>query len=181
VPRSRGSFRGRVSTRRRVGWDLGPGGTTAQTNFTTSSAQIASAAINALLDGLTLVRTRGMLTCRLLSAAAVGDGFSGAFGIAKATTAAVAAGAASVPTPITEQEWDGWLYWTPVQLHASSVLSDTSVLENMGITTFVHEVDSKAMRKLDENESLYASMELVETGTGSLGWFFDSRMLFKLP
>ena len=57
-----------------------------------------------------LIRTRGEFLIFLHSATALAHGYHGAFGIAKATTVAITAGAASVPTPITEENWDGWLY-----------------------------------------------------------------------
>jgi len=186
VARPRGSFRGRQSSpRRKVGWEQGPGKTTAQAAISTSSSVIVDAALSVLLDGLTLVRTRGQLLLRLTSATSEGNGFQGAFGIGVATTAAVVAGAASVPTPITEQAWDGWLYWTPIILRSVGVMDGTAAndADSINAVSAVQriDVDSKAMRKLKADDSIYAILEVTEGGTANLAWEFDSRMLFKLP
>ena len=170
------------SQRRRVGWEEGIGQVADQTNFTGSASDLVSSALTVLLDGLTLVRTRGVLQFSLLTASAPSEGFAGAFGIGVATTAAVTAGASSVPTPITEQSWDGWLYWVAIKAVSMSVVdqTDDSPL-NVGLASQTIHVDSKAMRKLREDDSIYGAMELTEIGTATLRWAFDSRMLIKLP
>ena len=38
------------------------------------------------------------------------DGFNGAFGIGLVTRQALAVGVSAVPTPLDEEDWDGWLY-----------------------------------------------------------------------
>ena len=113
---SRGLSRGRVVPRRRKVWGLGVGGT-AVTSLSVTGAQFVGSAVTPTVDDLTLMRTRGMLNLVGLTSDAAGVGFQGAFGIAVATAAAVTAGIASVPTPLTEQAWDGWLYWTPISIH----------------------------------------------------------------
>ncbi len=70
--------------------------------MTASSSVFVGAAVTPTIEGSTMIRIRGLLNYFLLAGAAAGDGFQGAFGIGIATTAAVAAGIASVPTPITE-------------------------------------------------------------------------------
>jgi len=42
------------------------------------------------------------------------------------------------------------------------------------------EVDSKAMRKIAPNETIFGSLQVVEVGTAVMEAFFDSRMLVKL-
>ena len=42
------------------------------------------------------------------------------------------------------------------------------------------EVDSKAMRKFPVEMALYAVVEIVEVGTATINFHFDSRVLFKL-
>jgi len=110
-------------------------------------------------EGETIVRVRGILALTLLAATSIGDGYEGAFGIAVVTTAAAAGGSGSVPTPLTEAGWDGWL------LHRFF-----SVRSNLGGEPDgqVLELDSKAMRKLTADESLVGVTEVEETGTSQL-------------
>ena len=172
----RGSNLVRTRTRRRLtSWEEGPGGTGTATRSAVGSAFIGSV-VNPLVDGLTLARIRGRLSMWLSAATSAGDGFTGAFGIGKATAAATAAGIASVPTPITEQSWDGWLYWQPVQ-----IVAPAQTLEQGGMVFDRFDVDSKAMRKLTEDDSIFAAIELtVEVGAASLEINFDSRILIFL-
>ena len=162
---------------RQTSWEAGTGSTgTTTVNSTTPS--FVGQAVQAVVDGLTLVRTRGHLRVTLTSQASALDGFRFAFGIGIATFAAVNAGIASVPTPITEQDWDGWLYWS-----SGAVLAITGT-EADGANALVIDhkevIDSKAMRKFGEDMALYAAFEAAETGTGNLQIHHDSRMLFKL-
>ena len=121
----------------------------------------------------------------LLSASAAGHGFHGAFGIAKATSAAVLAGAASVPTPLTEEAWDGWLYHRYFSVFAPGAIAAATAAQQMDgangtIASLRLEVDSKAMRKQDVNEAMYACLEVVEVGTADMRWAFNCRQLYKL-
>ena len=165
----------RSSPKRLTSWEEGPGGTAAL-GLSASTIQFLGAALTPTQDGLTQIRLRGRLSWFLTLATSAGDGFQGAFGIGKATAAAVLAGTGSVPTPITEQAWDGWLYWTPISIHGAVVSS--TALGNETKQDF--EIDTKAMRKLYEEDSIYAMIEIVEIGTATATMFFDSRILFKL-
>ncbi len=173
----RGGFPVRTS-RRRTGWEAGTGGTLI-TTLSTSNSQFVGNALAVLNDGFTIVRTRGFVQVLLTTATAANNGFQGAFGIGIASTAAIAAGIASVPTPLTEQAWEGWLFWS-----AFSVKSVTATLAdgvNAASAQWNLELDSKAMRKIDADMSLYAAVEVVEKGTATGQLMHDSRMLFKLP
>jgi len=186
VPRRSGFPRGRtIPPRRANSWDFGPGQAGAQSQITGSVTTLASASLSVLVDGLTLARLRGMFHSYLSAAAAPQDGFVGAFGIAVATTAAIAVGATAVPSPITEQDWDGWLYWTPVFLVSPGVIDGTVSDDRSSISgqtgSQIQVVDSKAMRKLNEAESIYGALEVSEVGTATMNWHFDSRILLKLP
>ncbi len=175
--RSDGRHRFPQSQRRRTGWEEGTGGTTLL-NLTTTTPSFVGQALGIQTDGLTLVRTRGYFKIVMQLAASLGDGMTGAFGIGLASTAAVAAGIGSVPTPITEQNWEGWLYW-----HGFSVEAITASESNWGNEVLdVAEIDSKAMRKIDSDMSFYAAIEIgTETGAVTAIVHHDSRMLFKLP
>ena len=126
------------------------------------------------VDGLTLVRTRGELLIRLTAASAISEGFFGAFGIGVVTVAAFTAGAASVPTPVTEETWDGWLYHTYWQCISQSA----GVIENS--SWYRKTIDSKAMRKLAVDEIIFAVVEFTEVGTSGVSFNFNSRILMKL-
>ena len=169
------SFPGR--TRRRVGWDDGTGGVPAQA-VTGSTVAFVGNAVSVLTDGTTLVRTRGQLDVFLAGYSAAGDGYQGAFGIGVTTLAAVTVGITAVPTPITEQTWDGWLYWTPISVHGGEA---TAGDKDFGPAHQRTIVDSKAMRKLKEDQSLFAVWEVTEIGTATAHIFWDSRCLYKLP
>jgi len=179
VGHSRGGFPARMSRpRRRTGWQRGTGGTTS-TALSSTGAQFVGNAVSVLEDGFTVVRTRGYYQVHLTLATAVNNGFLGAFGIAIASTAAVAAGIGSVPTPLTEQTWEGWLYWS-----AFAVKGITATTAD-GVNALAHYtkeiIDSKAMRKIGSDMSLYAAVDVVEGGVSTAELFHDSRMLFKLP
>ena len=171
--RSRGFSPGR--SRRKSEWFQGPGGT-AVTSVSSSTSTFLGSAVQTTAIEETLVRTRGILDCFLTSATSPGDGFFGAFGIGRATAAAVAGGVTTVPTPITELGWDGWLYHTFISCHESSADEAGS-----GSSVFRIEVDSKAMRILQNDENFYAALEVIEIGTAAMSVFFDCRMLTKLP
>ncbi len=106
-----------------------------------------------------------------------GDGFQGAFGIGIATRAAVVAGIASLPTPITEIDDENWLYHTFISLHPHTGTEAEWVGSE---SEMIIEIDSKAMRKFPDGTQIYAALEVVEIGTAAMDVFFDSRMLFKL-
>ena len=166
-----------ASARRRVSWEEGPGGTP----FTRSDTVplLITAGVVTLVDGTTLVRTRGALTLMMKASAANSDSMAGAFGIGVTRTEAFSAGVGSVPTPIAEQDWDGWIYWTPFYFES---LTDAEVINTGGVSGIRLEIDSKAMRKLDIGDVIYAAIEVgAEVGTSIITGHFDSRLLFKLP
>ena len=184
MARSRG-FRQAPQTRRRKGWEVGIGQVAPQTAITGSSSVIVTSGLQPTIDGLTLLRTRGSLLYFLSLATAALDGFRGAFGIGIVTSAAFTAGAASVPTPITEQGWDGWLFWHRIDATAASPIAGGVSADADALLPLVAgervEIDSKAMRKVAQDETIFAAIELVEVGTATFQWAVDSRMLFALP
>ena len=176
------------SQRRKSSWQFGTqtGVDGASQAISSSSSVIATGAVGIITDGLTLVRTRGDLNLFLTSATTAGDGFHGAFGIAVASAAAVLAGIASVPTPITEEEWDGWLYHRYFSLFAGGTIAAATAAQqqdqvNSSSAALHIEVDSRAMRKVETDMTIYAAIEVVELGAAGMDWAFNSRSLFKLP
>lgn len=164
------------SQKRKVEWSEGTGGT-GLTSGAASQSVILGSFLQAGIAGLTLVRTRGLLDIFLDGpGTADGDGFFGAFGIGIVVDAAATAGVVSMPTPITESSWDGWLYHSFLSIHNP----DTT----FGGSGAVHqrvEVDSKAMRKFPLDVSMFAMLEVIEIGTATFNVFWDSRVLLKLP
>jgi len=136
--------------------------------------QLVGSVISPTSGPLTLIRTRGLLTLLLTGATSAGDGFQGAFGIGRVTSAALDVGIGSVPSPIAELAWDGWLYHTFFSCHAQDTSLRGGIAQAMQIV-----IDSKAMRKFDVQEDIYAAIESVEIGTAAMSVFFDSRMLFQ--
>jgi len=156
------------------GWDSGPGGS-ALTTLTASGSALLGSGVSAVSSELTVIRTRGRFHSFMLGAGVSdGDGYFGAIGIGKCTLAAFTAGIASVPTPITEIGWDGWLWHSIFGVHNPDLTFG-------GSPATVHDeaIDSKAMRKFDTLEVLYAAVEVVEIGTATLNIFFDTRMLVQ--
>ena len=138
-------------------------------NFLGSAVQFSTAD--------TVIRIRGRFDAFLVSYTSAGDGFQGAVGIGLATLAAVTAGAASVPTPITEQSFDGWLWHSYFGVHGALAAGSTSTGDTHA---FSLEIDSKVMRKVGDEVAIYAILEVVEIGTAVANFFLDSRMLVKL-
>ena len=175
MPHSRGFNQRSRSNRRATEWGFGPGGTTPVT-VSATQVQLVGSGVTQDLGGVTIVRTRGLLGLSLLSSAAAGEGFTGAFGIGVVATTAFVAGVASVPTPITEMDWEGWLYHEFFDVRLGLAAGS----ENAGVHRTI--VDSKAMRKWEANEqTLFAALETSEQGTASVELTFNSRVLVKLP
>jgi len=119
----------------------------------------------------TVVRTRG--ACEVQPQV---DGVSitiiGAIGMAVVTDVALAVGVGSLPGPITDAGWDGWYVWRSFG-YRMSVTSDIGRL----INSFSFEVDSKAMRKVSDQESL---VTIVESQAAALAFYDGTRTLLKM-
>ena len=119
------------------------------------------------------------------SADVVDSGFFGAFGIGVVTDEAFAAGIGAMPTPITDEGSDIWLYHRYINIMASSPLSGAAALDRTAVTgntaVLRFEVDSRAMRKLTVEDTIFAAIEVTEIGVCTMQWQFLSRSLFKLP
>ncbi len=184
-PFVRGSSRGRTisgrSSRRLTAWTDGPGSTTPSA-FSATGSGFLGLALAPGVEGLTVVRIRGEFTGYLNLATTGDDGFAGAMGIGIASANAVAIGITAVPTPLDEQEAESWLYWrafsikSPVAFALGAAQQGPSV-----VSSFRIEVDTKAMRKFPADTRLYAAVQVVEVGTASAQFSFDSRALMKLP
>ena len=175
---SRGRSRVRVP-RRRKGWNIGPGAPNSVENFGGSANAIVGQGAEATQDGGTLVRLRGSLLWGAGEQSAQGEGWIGAFGIGIVTAEAFAIGSTAMPSPVADVDWDGWIYWTPVQAIQTEVAGGNAE----GDIRNEESVDTKAMRKLRQGDTIFAAVEVVTLGTasGSFILAFDSRTLIALP
>ena len=175
MARSRSAFR-QVHTRRLTAWGLGPGGNTVTALSGTGQTILGAGVVMVSEEKSTIVRVRGSLQAYLKTTAAADDGFHCAVGLALVTDEAFAVGATAVPGPISEIDWDGWMYHRIFDVHATGgTASDT-----IGLSVAQFEVDSKAMRKWDEGNTLMAVVEVVEGTTATMSVWFDTRILIKL-
>ena len=159
--------------------DFGPRQRKRRTHWTgsTGAATVTATGSNILAsragphDGSTIVRVRGFANAVLESASAINNGYSGAFGIGIVSTAAATAGVASIPTPFTEIGWEGWLWHSFFSVFR---MIDPGANGNAYQRL---EIDSKAMRKWNEDETLVFVSEVVETGTSSIDVGIFARVL----
>ncbi len=163
-------------SRRAVSWTVGPRGTM---TVSTDSDNLFTSAVQLVVDDATLVRTRGELLLGLTSVTSALDGFNRiAFGICKVTENAAGVGVTAVPSPITDEAWDGWLaYWT------GSLFSKTATETNLGDTLAAARIviDSKAMRKSHNSDFFVAALATAgEVGSATMVAKLNSRFLFKL-
>ena len=164
------------SLRRQTSWGLGLSGLV---TFSGTTTQIWATGSQAILSGLIHVRFRGSVTLGLRSGSAIGDGFSGAFGVCIVFENAFVAGVGSIPAPVTDISWDGWLVH---QLFQLTMINSTHAAANQGTGGSYqrYEVDSKAMRKIKNFDIMVGVIECVETGTSVMEATLQSRVLDKL-
>ena len=128
----------------------------------------------AFLEPATVVRTRGTLWVESDQVAATEFPF-GAMGMVVVKNAAAAAGVASVPTPVTEQNDDGWFVWTPFASAFKFVTA--SGFSPQGWSRF--DFDSKAQRKVVDGDTIVVVLE-NSSGTDGLHFLIQFRMLVML-
>jgi len=94
---------------------------------------------------------------------------SGAWGMIVVTDLAVAAGAASIPGPVTDGSDDGWFVWQPI-------LSRLEFVTGAGIeanSATVKEFDSKAKRITETGQTIAV---MVENASASTAFEFTLNM-----
>ncbi len=170
-PRSLGRFSHVRGSKRQTEWDSLP------------FREIASSAVGSTLysfgfvpvvSGLTIIRLRGELIVSSLMNAAT-DAMQLATGIIMVSDEAFAAGVASIPSPVTDED-DDWMWH---QWH--SVQSGTLGAPGQG-TEYRFIIDNKAMRKFPTGKTICAVTEvIVEAGTVVVDTILNIRALIKLP
>ena len=166
------------ANRRKTGWFEGPS-QKPEFQITAAGSVLWALGSLALGDGLTTIRIRGMLTVNLVVTTSVGDGFdSCAAGICYVTGEAFAAGIASVPTPLSDMDWDGWMWH---QILGRFRGAETTEVARFPMEAGRFPIDSKAMRKSRAGDVLIGVFEAgAETGASTLGFSADTRILDKL-
>ncbi len=114
-----------------------------------------------IVGGETLIRTRGVLAF-WSDQSATNETQIGAFGIAVVTQQAVSVGITAIPHPGTDAAWGGWVYHT--YLHARFQIGSAVGFQGNFATQI--EIDSKGMRKVDEDERLVVVVENMNPSHG---------------
>ena len=176
MARRSGFQRGHRGTRRGTTWALGP--QEVDGSLSATGSELWSGAVATTLGEVTLIRTRGHVSSYMEASSAVGTGFFGAWAIGITTAVALAAGIASMPTPLTDATWDGWLWHNFFDARAITATIGDGV--NAFSCVARAEIDSKAMRRLEDDMVLFGVTEVVEQASGLLETQADTRMLFKV-
>ena len=178
----RRGFPGRTlvrSQRRKTAWGLGPNANTILITAIDAPQQWTNGVVLLNEQEVTIVRIRGNFHAVLTAVSSTHGGFAAAAGLGLVTLEAFNAGIASNPSPITDADWDGWMWHS-----FFDVRSITATIAD-GVNAFAIsrtiEIDSKAMRKFNTDMVLFGAVEArFESGSASLVVDADSRVLVKL-
>ena len=118
----------------------------------------------------TVMRTRGRIYISSDQSAAE-ESQIGALGMAVVTDNAHAAGAASLPGPVTDAGDDGWFLWMPIIQSGAADITAAQV--GLG-----YDFDSKAMRRVEQG---YRVVVMIENASASNAFEFGfiARLLAK--
>jgi len=134
---------------------------------------IINQATNPTLVGSTIIRTRGIWAVSSDQAAA-SENYLMAMGMGVVTAAAAAAGSASIPTPIIEEEWDGWFVYEV--LGNSFLFADGTGFQEPVMT--IAKFDSKGQRKVEDDNTVVVVVE--NSFTVGITYWIKFRQLYKL-
>ncbi len=112
----------------------------------------------------TVLRTVGSLYIRSDQVVA-SEVQQGAFGMIVVTDAALAAGVASIPGPITDIADDGWFAWVPFS--QQFLFSDATGIQSKNMTEY--KFDFKSKRKTEDGQSIALVMETTAGSNGLIG------------
>ena len=163
----------RRSVKRMTSWGKGPD--SLGQNAVTSQKFVWSNGVVLVAEAkATIVRIRGNALVTLSVVDIAAEGFVGALGLGVFTAEAFAAGAASMPGPLVDSDWDGWMWHSFFQVLSVANTGEGSVMQRF-------EIDTKAMRKLEDSQILAGVAEVTERGDGTtLALSADTRVLLKL-
>ncbi len=155
---------------RQVAWDLMNFG---QETLTIDGSLLYGGFV-ATVEGLTIIRLRGEVVIDALLGTA-GDSAEIAIGMIVVSDEAFAAGAASIPSPITDAD-DDWMFhqWCSVGSRLVGAAGQGS--------SYRFQVDNKSMRKLPVGKTVVCVAEMAsEVGVVSADLSLNLRALLKLP
>ena len=180
MARSRGfPLRQFPTSKRQTAWASGPEAVALSLAASGKAIWTFGVALLAGGDKATIVRTRGFGRVHLRgSAGGITDGFAGAVGLAIVPSTAFAIGVTAIPGPLTEEDWDGWLWHEFFDIRTTT--SVTADLGEQVIASKAFVIDSKAMRKISGDETVVGMLEATETGVEALAFNARCRMLVKL-
>ena len=162
----------RQGPRRMSQWVASADSTASQTLAAATAvidSSFTAASLAAQFVPSTVVRVRGTLWVASDQASASEEPF-GALGFSVVEEAARAAGVASVLTPINDETSDGFWVWLPFQAYFAT---------GQGVTWQRYDFDSKAMRKIENDDAIIVTLENAHATFG-LEYILKFRMLFKL-
>ena len=150
------------------------GGAFANTTVSNSSVIVTSLNVAALaLRPFTIVRSRGMLYINSDQTGATEAAFN-AYGRAVVSDQASAIGVTAVPTPVTDNASDLWFLFQPLMLNYQFNSSIGTMIRGYQL-----DIDSKAMRKVEDGQDIVSVVENSSVGSGSIIGSFV-RTLVKL-
>ncbi len=122
----------------------------------------------------TILRVRARIWGALDATKQVGDEFSSTIGLGIVSTDAFTAGAASMPDPDSEPGYP-WMWWSTLDLRSEVAAAS----EDWGISQQIIEVDTKAMRRVQPEQTLvYVIQHILATGAPVTNFCFGtSRVL----
>jgi len=166
-------LRGGRNIRATIWGDVSEAITTLVAANTAILTNVTGAAFLALRP-FTVMRIRGYLAVGSDQSVATED-YQMAWGAAVVSDQAVAIGVTAVPTPFTDADSDLWLMY---EQFTGRILVDTNVgFEGNGVLG--RQIDSKAMRKVDEGSQLIFVAENSSIASGSRS-LTHARVLIKL-
>ena len=145
--------------------------------ITAASTAVLSASLNAAalnLRPFTVVRTRGILAVRSDQSAAT-ESQHYAFALAIVSEQASAIGVTAVPTPMTDRGSD--LFFVYEEMVSQYLLESLVGFDTQ--TGWVHRFDSKAMRKVNDDQDMIIVKETSSVSSGVIA-LSAGRFLIKL-
>ncbi len=116
----------------------------------------------------TIVRTIGRFAW-MSDQVAVVESQIGAFGMVVVSDIALAAGAASIPGPVTEATDDGWFVWESFFSKSEGLTTGEP-----GFTSKLQQFESRAARRVEEGFSIAIMVENAHATTGMQFWHAES-------